>query len=75
MYNKNNKLKHRGSMALKVRISKDKTKELKFALELFEDDKWTINRRFKTRARAQDQIDHMYRNSDQLKDFVYEDKQ
>lgn len=61
-------------MTFKVRITKDKTKDMQWAVEMFKDNEWKIERRFKNRARCQDLINYMYTSSDQLKDYVYKAK-
>lgn len=56
----------------KIRIARDDSKDAKFAIEMLKDDQWVVERRFKSKKRAQDHIDNLYRNSDQVKDFKYE---
>lgn len=58
---------------MKVRISKDNSKDYKWAVEILKEDKWVVERRFKNRSRCQNLIDHGYRNSDQLKDYKYDE--
>ena len=59
-------------MSKKVRLIIDKSKENKFGVEANRNGSWTLDRRFKTRKRAQDHIDNLYRNSKQDDDFEYE---
>ena len=58
---------------MNIRISKDNSKDYKWAVEILKNDEWVVERRFKNRARCQDLIDHGYRNSDQLKDYKYDE--